>query len=79
MRTEQLLPELRCVYEGGIRMEQEELKMEDEYREMRAKIAYLEEQLKDKHMEMEMARFRGIIEGLKFAIRCNGVSGAEVK
>ena len=61
-------------------MEPEELKkMEDEYREMRAKIAYLEEQLKDKHMEREMARFTGIIEGLKFAIRCNGVSGAEVK
>ena len=30
-------------------------------------------------MKDEMSYDKGMIEGLKFAIRCNGVSGAEVK
>jgi hypothetical protein len=30
-------------------------------------------------MRDEMSYNKGMIEGLKFAIRCNGVSGAEVK
>ena len=29
--------------------------------------------------ERECAKLYGIIEGLKFSIRCNGVSGSEVK
>ena len=53
-------------------------KIEAEQREMMAKIEYLTEALKDKQTEVELAMLRGMIEGLKYAIRCNGVSGAEV-
>lgn len=56
----------------------EKEKIETEQREMMAKIEYLNEALKDKQTEIELARLRGMIEGLKYAIRCNGVSGAEV-
>ena len=56
----------------------EKEKIEIEQREMMAKIEYLTEALKDKQTEIELARLRGMIEGLKYAIRCNGVSGAEV-
>lgn len=56
----------------------EKEKIETEQREMMAKIQYLTEALKDKQTEIELARLRGMIEGLKYAIRCNGVSGAEV-
>ena len=38
-------------------------------REMGAKIQYL---------EAKIERLLGVIEGLKFSIRCNGVSGNEV-
>lgn len=31
------------------------------------------------HMAKEIARLEGRIEGLEFSIRCNGVSGGEVK
>ena len=40
-----------------------------EIREMKAKIQYLESKIE---------RLLGVIEGLKFSIRCNGVSGNEV-
>ena len=38
------------------------------------------EKLKEtiKYRQMQIDRLNGIIEGLKFAIRCNGVSGGEV-
>lgn len=60
------------------KIETEKEKIDTEQREMMAKIGYLTEALKDKQTEIELARLRGMIEGLKYAIRCNGVSGAEV-
>lgn len=56
----------------------EKEKIKAEQREMMAKIEYLTEALKDKQTEIELVTLRGMIEGLKYAIRCNGVSGAEV-
>ena len=38
--------------------------------ELKAHVSYLQEQL---------ARANGMIDGLKFALRCDGVSGGEVK
>lgn len=32
-----------------------------------------------KYLELTNERLRGEIEGLRFAVRCNGVSGAEVR
>lgn len=42
----------------------------EELVELRAQVEY------SRHREAEL---RGTIEGLKFAIRCDGVSGAEVR
>lgn len=32
-----------------------------------------------KHLEAKVERLNGEIEGLRFAIRCNGVSGGDVR
>ena len=32
-----------------------------------------------KCLEAQIERLNGVIEGLKFAVRCNGVSGSEVR
>ena len=47
--------------------------------EMQKKIDYLEKCLEDARRDREFANLAGEIKGLKFAIRCNGVSGAEVR
>ena len=46
-----------------------EEEQEMQIREMQARIGYLENKIE---------RLSGVIEGLKFSIRCNGVSGNEV-
>lgn len=50
-------------------------------KELMAKIEYLgtkhEEQIRE--LNAEIRQLNGVIEGLKFAIRCNGVSGGEVR
>lgn len=50
-------------------------------KELMAKIEYLEARNEDQNKEFnaEIRRLSGVIEGLKFAIRCNGVSGGEVR
>ena len=45
-------------------------KMQMQIRDMEDRTEYLERQNE---------RLRGEIEGLRFAVRCNGVSGAEVR
>ena len=50
-------------------------------KELMAKIEYLgtkyEEQIRE--LNAEIRQLNGVIDGLKFAIRCNGVSGGEVR
>lgn len=50
-------------------------------KELMANIEYLgtkhEEQIRE--LNAEIRQLNGVIEGLKFAIRCNGVSGGEVR
>lgn len=51
---------------------------------LRKKLEYFKDKYEklERHtdwMRNEMSYNKGMIEGLKFAIRCNGVSGAEVK
>ena len=54
---------------------------EEMRKEYMAKIEYLgtkhEEQIRE--LNAEIRQLNGVIEGLKFAIRCNGVSGGEVR
>ena len=44
-----------------------------------AKVRYLEDALHSEQRNNEMAYLRGMVDGLKYSIRCNGVSGAEVR
>lgn len=50
-------------------------------KELMAKIEYLGTKHKEQIRELnaEIRQLNGVIEGLKFAIRCNGVSGGEVR
>ena len=57
----------------------EELKSELDSRELMAKVRYLEDALHSEQRNNEMAYLRGMVDGLKYSIRCNGVSGAEVE
>jgi len=54
---------------------------EEMRKEYMAKIEYLETKHEEQIRELnaEIKRLNGVIEGLKFAIRCNGVSGGEVR
>lgn len=45
-------------------------KLLDENDELRARIRY---------QDLQIERLRGEIEGLRFALRCNGISGGDVK
>ena len=47
--------------------------------ELFARCNVYEEQLRAAREDAEKAYMRGRIDGLEFAIRCNGVSGNEVK
>lgn len=60
-------------------MNEENVKCSKEMQEMMAKIEYLENELKGMRIRTELTYKDGMIAGLKFAIRCNGVSGADVK
>lgn len=58
-----------------VNVEMDALRKElDELRHKYEKLKNNENWLRDEGLRQE-----GMIEGLKFAIRCNGVSGAEVK
>lgn len=61
--------------EMDVNAEMDALRRElDELRHKYEKLKNNEHWLRDERLRQE-----GMIEGLKFAIRCNGVSGAEVK
>lgn len=57
--------------------ELDKLRMEN--KELVARCNAYEEQLRAAREDAEKAYMRGRIDGLEFAIRCNGVSGNEVK
>lgn len=57
----------------------EKNKLDDENRELKAKIKALEERIAQLAFQRELEYQRGVIEGLKFSLRCNGVSGGEIK
>lgn len=67
------------VDEGFIKriMGEEDDDLQEKLDEANAKIGELDRKLRA--AQIELATMRGTIEGLKFSIRCNGVSGAEVR
>lgn len=64
---------------------QEELEtLREENEELRKKLAHAEKTICEseaytRRLQGELAEKTGMINGLKFAIRCDGVSGADVK
>lgn len=54
------------------------LKLQCENRELQAHRDYLLKKHDEADAEKKQAFMRGKIEGLQFALRCNGVSGGEV-
>lgn len=64
---------------------QEELKiLRAELEELRKKVTHAEETIHEsecyiRRLQGELAEKTGMINGLKFAIRCDGVSGADVR
>ena len=63
--------------ENDKQMELENEKMREELEVARAKIEDMEHKAR-MHWN-EMAMLKGEVAGLKFALRCNGVSGGEVR
>jgi len=57
----------------------EQEKLQAEVKELRAMCRDYENRLDKARESEERAYMRGRIEGLEFAIRCNGVSGDEVR
>lgn len=53
-------------------------KLSMENQELQAKIAYQERELREAAGDRERAYLNGKIDGLKFGLRCTGVSGGEV-
>ena len=64
---------------GKTEQEKESEKLLMENKELWARCNAYEEQLMAAREDAEKAYMRGRIDGLEFAIRCNGVSGNEVK
>lgn len=57
---------------------------EAELRKLRAKLDEANEYIDELNQKLQTARtelavMRGMVDGLKFAMRCNGVSGGEVR
>lgn len=68
---------------GETEQDNELEKLQKENEELKARCAVSEEKLMHLNTEIdnirERAYMRGRIDGLEFSIRCNGVSGDEVK
>ena len=64
---------------------QEELEtLREENEKLRAKLAHAEKTIHEsehyiQRLQSDLAEKTGMINGLKFAIRCDGVSGADVR
>ena len=54
-------------------------KLREENKELMERCAAYEEKFRHAAEDNERAYMRGKIDGLEFSIRCNGVSGDEVK
>ena len=71
-----IVPELTI---GKTEQEKDRENLLMENKELTARCNAYEEQLRAAREDAEKAYMRGRIDGLEFAIRCNGVSGDEVK
>lgn len=66
-------------HEAMITVDKMREKYEDYIKELNAEIEHHRERVLDRERLNEIRYRDGMIDGLKFAIRCNGVSGGEVR
>lgn len=64
---------------GQTEQDNELEKLRKENEELKARLQAYEEDLRIAQRNEERSYLRGRIDGLEFSIRCNGVSGDEVK
>lgn len=64
---------------GQTEQDNELMNLRKENEELRARCESYEEKLLHMNVENDRSYMRGRIDGLEFSIRCNGVSGDEVK
>lgn len=64
---------------GGTGQDNELEKLRAENKDLLARCAAYEEKLRRTAEDNERAYMKGRIDGLEFSIRCNGVSGDEVR
>ena len=79
MSNERVVSEsYESMYKNAVRQLEEQEKtietLKKDLREATAMADYFE-----KEKEIELRYLKGVIDGLKFSIRCNGVSGAEIQ
>lgn len=64
---------------GETEQDNELMKLREENEALKEKIHNLDLQVERLTRQAEHAYMRGKIDGLEFSIRCNGISGDEVK
>lgn len=64
---------------GQTEQDSELMKLRKENEELKARLQAYEEDLRIAQRNEEHSYLRGRIDGLEFSIRCNGISGDEVK
>lgn len=74
-----VIEDLKTVPNTAVDYETENRKLHEEIREYRAMIEAYEKADRDNNYRRELSYRDGLIEGLKFAIRANGISGENVK
>ena len=73
-----LRDKLNTCHDYIAKLEEECKALKEELREAKLAIEYSRQSVNDEQYKVELRYRDGMIEGLKYAIRCNGVSGGEV-
>lgn len=77
--ADELRKQLSICYDYIAILEAECKELKEKLREMDLVVEHNRQVANEEHEHLKELRYRdGIIEGLKFAIKCNGVNGGEV-
>ena len=76
--ADELREQLRNCNEYIAKLEVECKELNEKLREMDLAVEHNRQVANEEQLKLELRYRDGIIAGLKFAIRCNGVSGGEV-
>ena len=76
--ADELREQLRNCNEYIAKLEVECKELNEKLREMDLAVEHNRQEAKEEQLKKELSYRDGMIAGLKYAIRCNGVSGGEV-